>query len=101
MAQSTADDSTPVGRRTFLLGSGLSTLGLPQLKAAGQQATSGPTAKAAPLPAVAQPPAPAKPLVPWMYMIYPLEQWLPDFQRTFDAWAEGGVRGLVVGPLVF
>lgn len=101
MAQSTADDSTPVGRRTFLLGSGFSALGLPQLKAAGQQATSGPTAKAAALPAVAQLPAPAKPLVPWMYMIYPLEQWLPDFQRTFDAWAEGGVRGLVVGPLVF
>src|SRR6266542_1097594 len=42
-----------------------------------------------------------KSLVPWMYMIYPLEQWLPDYQRTLDAWAEGGVRGLVIGPLVF
>jgi hypothetical protein len=36
-----------------------------------------------------------------MYMIYPLEQWLPDYRRTLDAWAEGGVRGLVIGPLVF
>ena len=44
---------------------------------------------------------PTKPLVPWMYMIYPLEQWLSDYPRTFDAWADGGVRGLVIGPLVF
>src|SRR5258708_31235344 len=47
----------------------------------------------------AQPPA--APLVPWMYMIYPLEQWLSDYPRTLDAWEEGGVRGLVIGPLVF
>ena len=44
---------------------------------------------------------PTKPLVPWMYMIFPLEQWLSDYERTLDAWAEGGVRGLVIGPLVF
>ena len=53
---------------------------------------------AAAVPLVAQPP---KPLVPWMYMIYPLEQWLSDYPRTLDAWEEGGVRGLVVGPLTF
>ena len=40
-------------------------------------------------------------LVAWMYMIYPLEQWLADFRRTLDAWEEGGVRGLVIGPLRF
>ncbi len=34
-------------------------------------------------------------------MIYPIEQWLDDFERTLDAWEEGGVRGLVIGPLVF
>ena len=34
-------------------------------------------------------------------MIYPLEQWLPDYRTTFDAWAEGGVRGIVIGPLRF
>ena len=55
--------------------------------------------------AVAQAPqaakVPTKPLVPWMYMIYPLEQWLSDYERTLDAWADGGVRGLVIGPLVF
>ena len=44
---------------------------------------------------------PAQRLVPWMYMIYPLEQWLDDYERTLDAWEEGGVRGLVIGPLVF
>lgn len=40
-------------------------------------------------------------LVAWMYMIYPLEQWLSDFRRTLDAWEEGGVRGIVIGPLRF
>ncbi len=40
-------------------------------------------------------------LVAWMYMIYPLEQWLTDFRRTLDAWEEGGVRGIVLGPLRF
>ncbi len=45
--------------------------------------------------------APGGRLTPWMYMIYPLEQWLPDYRRTFDAWAEGGVRGIVIGPLRF
>ena len=43
----------------------------------------------------------AKPLVPWMYMIYPIEQWLTGYERTLDAWEAGGVRGLVIGPLVF
>ena len=43
----------------------------------------------------------ASPLVPWIYMIYPLEQWLNDYDRTLDAWEAGGVRGLVIGPLVF
>ena len=33
------------------------------------------------LPAQSAPPAGR--LVPWMYMIYPLEQWLDDFRRTF------------------
>lgn len=45
-------------------------------------------------------PAPER-LVAWMYMIYPLEQWLTDFRRTLDAWEEGGVRGIVIGPLRF
>ena len=45
-------------------------------------------------------PIPQK-LVPWIYMIYPLEQWLDNFRQTFDAWADGGVRGIVIGPLRF
>jgi hypothetical protein len=28
-----------------------------------------------------------------MYMIYPLEQWLDDYEQTLDAWAEGGRGG--------
>ena len=40
-------------------------------------------------------------LVAWMYMIFPLEQWLTDYERTLDAWEAGGVRGIVIGPLRF
>src|SRR3954464_12982629 len=40
-------------------------------------------------------------LVPWMYMIWPLEQWLTDYRRILDAWEQGGVRGIVIGPLRF
>ena len=47
-----------------------------------------------------QPPAPAR-LVPWMYMIWPLEQWLTGYGRILDAWDQGGVRGIVIGPLRF
>ena len=55
------------------------------------------TAAAATLPAADSTPR----LVAWMYMIYPLEQWLTDYERTLDAWEAGGVRGIVIGPLRF
>jgi hypothetical protein len=38
-------------------------------------------------------------LIPWIFVQDPLERWLNDFARTFDAWHEGGVRGIVVGYL--
>ena len=50
---------------------------------------------------VTGPDAPTTRLSAWMYMIYPLEQWLTDYRRTLDAWEEGGVRGIVIGPLRF
>jgi hypothetical protein len=40
-------------------------------------------------------------LTAWMYMIYPLEQWLSNFPQILDAWEAGGVRGIVIGPLRF
>jgi hypothetical protein len=49
----------------------------------------------------AQQPAAQARLVPWMYMIWPLEQWLTDYPRILDAWDAGGVRGIVIGPLRF
>lgn len=49
----------------------------------------------------AAPDPPQSRLVAWMYMIYPLEQWLTDYERTLDAWESGGVRGIVIGPLRF
>lgn len=108
MSRSKANSPTPIGRRSFLQGTGLTALGLPQLIAGSHALAAGEPGSESELPrlrvvAQAPPPAvvPAKPLVPWMYMIYPLEQWLADYERTFDAWADGGVRGLVIGPLVF
>jgi hypothetical protein len=37
----------------------------------------------------------------WMDIMRDLESVMADHARIFDAWAEGGVEGLVVGPLVF
>jgi hypothetical protein len=37
----------------------------------------------------------------WMRIGQPLEPVMADYQRIFDAWEEGGVRGLVVGRLLF
>ena len=107
MSRSKTNTPTPIGRRSFLQGTGLTALGLPHLFAGGQSLQAAPRSEQeSPLvPAVAQASqaamVPTRPLVPWMYMIYPLEQWLSDYPRTFDAWADGGVRGLVIGPLVF
>jgi hypothetical protein len=38
-------------------------------------------------------------LTPWIFVQDPLERWFADYQRTFDAWEDGGVRGIVVGYL--
>lgn len=37
----------------------------------------------------------------WMDVMRDLETVMLDHERTFDAWAEGGVEGLVIGPLAF
>jgi len=37
----------------------------------------------------------------WMRIGQPLEPVMADYERIFDAWEAGGVRGLVVGRLVF
>ena len=37
----------------------------------------------------------------WMAVMRDLESVMNDCRRIFDAWAEGGVDGVVVGPLVF
>lgn len=100
--------SAPIGRRSFLRGTGLAAVTLPQLLTGAAPLQAAPPQaqpKSSRVRVVAQaqpgPVAPAKPLVPWMYMIYPLEQWFADYERTLDAWADGGVRGLVLGPLHF
>jgi hypothetical protein len=49
----------------------------------------------------ARPERPFPPLVAWIFVHSPLEFWLSDFKRTFDAWEEGGVRGIAVGYLRF
>ena len=40
-------------------------------------------------------------MTPWIFVHNPLERWLGDYRRTFDAWEDGGVRGIVVGRLWF
>lgn len=40
-------------------------------------------------------------MVPWIFVNQPLEWWMADYQRLFDAWEDGGIRGIVVGRLVF
>jgi len=45
--------------------------------------------------------APGGKLVPWMYIHDPMEHWMANYQHIFDGWEEGGVRGIVVGPLRF
>lgn len=41
----------------------------------------------------------------WIFLHFPIERWIEpwinDHPRIFDAWADGGVRGLVVGNLHF
>ncbi|MHB9033264.1 MAG: hypothetical protein ACYC6L_09470 [Anaerolineae bacterium] len=37
----------------------------------------------------------------WMDVMRELELVLDDYPRLFDAWEEGGVNGLVIGPLTF
>lgn len=38
---------------------------------------------------------------PWIFIHDPLEHWMADYRRTFDAWEEGGICGLVLGYLHF
>ena len=40
-------------------------------------------------------------LTPWIRIGQPLEAVMDDYQRIFDAWEDGGIRGLVFGRLLF
>src|SRR5688572_12203993 len=37
----------------------------------------------------------------WMNVMRDLESVMNDHELLFDAWAEGGVDGLVIGPMIF
>ena len=37
----------------------------------------------------------------WMDIMRHLEPVISDYPRLFDAWEEGGVDGLVIGPMAF
>ena len=45
--------------------------------------------------------AAASKMVPWVFCHSPLERYMADYQRTFDAWEDGGVRGIVLGYMRF
>jgi len=40
-------------------------------------------------------------MIPWIFTHSPLEHWMGDYKRTFDAWEDGGVQGIVFGYLRF
>ena len=43
-------------------------------------------------------------ITPWMFILNPFERWAPllaEYKNIFDLWEAGGVRGIVVGRLVF
>ncbi len=88
-----------IARRDFLFGAMLGAAGgrlagpAPQLEA-GQSSANDQGAE----PEVA---APAQPLAAWVFLHSPLEHWMSNYQSTFDAWADGGVRGILVGHLRF
>ena len=40
-------------------------------------------------------------MIPWIYIQPPYEPFMADYKSIFDAWEDGGVRGIVVGPMTF
>ena len=40
-------------------------------------------------------------MIGWIFMQDPLERWMASYKQTFDAWEEGGIRGIVFGYLRF
>jgi hypothetical protein len=40
-------------------------------------------------------------MIPWIFTHSPLERWMADYRRIFDAWEDGGVRGIIVGYMHF
>jgi hypothetical protein len=45
--------------------------------------------------------APRRPMIPWIFLQSPLERWMSDYRRRFDAWEEGGVQGIALGYMRF
>ena len=37
----------------------------------------------------------------WIFAHNPLEYWINGYKERFDAWHDGGVRGLVIGRMSF
>jgi hypothetical protein len=37
----------------------------------------------------------------WIFVFNPLERYMSNYRQIFDAWEEGGVRGIVVGRMYF
>ena len=37
----------------------------------------------------------------WMDVMRGIEPVIQDYERLFDAWGEGGVDGIVIGPMTF
>lgn len=40
-------------------------------------------------------------MIPWIFVHSPLERWLDQYEQIFDAWQDGGVRGIVISRMRF
>jgi hypothetical protein len=88
-----------IHRRGFIGGLVAATMGGSLLEARGQAAGERPFRPGQHNDG--SPQAPTGSLAAWIFVRSPLEFWMADYRRTFDAWEEGGVRGIAVGYLQF
>ncbi len=84
-----------ISRRDFAFGTVLSAMGAAAATSSSQAQAARSSLRSQ--EAAQEVGAPAGPLVAWIFLQDPLEHWMSNYQRTFDAWADGGVRGIVFG----
>jgi hypothetical protein len=83
------EETVKISRRVFLGGTVMAPLAACSMLALGQEKEKD-----------ANNSTPGR-LIPWIFAGNPLERYMADYRRTFDAWSDGGVRGLAFGYMRF